>query len=1396
MDPWSELLGQSPAMEAVRDTVRRLLARQQPGRRPPAILLQGETGTGKGLLARLIHRLGPRARGEFVDVNCAAIPETLLESELFGYERGAFTDARKAKPGLFQTAHLGTIFLDEVGSLPEALQAKLLTVIEERAVRRLGGTRPEPADAWIISATNTNLLSGVRERRFREDLYHRLAVFTLRLPPLRERDGDVLMLAERYLARVCADYGLPAKTLAADARARLIAHPWKGNVRELFNVIERAALLAEDSIISGLHLELGAAPPSAEPGSGDAPAAVLARPLSLGDAMREHLLATLEQTDWNISRTAALLGISRNTLRARMDKLGLREGTAPAAAAKREPRAMPARPAPSPAPAFGPAASAAAAILTVRWEQRGIALMRVALATPEAVEALSDAGRALDTVIEKVQSFGGRVEALSPRGLEASFGAEPIEDAPRRAAHAGMAIQRAMDRSRGITPGPLPPRIAIHAAQAMVAYAGSLLQIDEDAKQQSASVLESLIAAAEPGHILASPAARALLERRFELAPLSGPADESARMFRLVGREGPGLGPAGRMAAFVGRRQEMAVLQSRLEAALRGQGQLVSIVGDAGIGKSRLLYEFRQSLGGDQVAYLEGRCLSYGTPIPYLPVLDLIRAVCRITEADDAEGSGEKIRHALELARMDPGKFAPYLLYLLGHKEGTEGVEAVAPETIKVVISETLRQLTLGASRHQPLLVVIEDLHWIDHASEDLLAAMVNGLPGAAVLFVVTYRPGYEPPWVNKSFATQLSLPPLSDEDSLRVAHSVLPGLSLPADLALEILSKAEGNPFFLEELALSIQDREGQASGRAVPDTVQGVLMSRIGRLAETEQSLLQSAAVIGKDVPLLILAAVAELPEEALGQALRHLSTAEFLYEMNSFPEVKYRFRHALTHEVAYESLRPARRRLLHARIVRAIETLHPDHPLEDIDRLAHHATRGELWEQAVVYSRRAGATAAARSAHPQAVAYLEQALEALRHLPETRDTIELAIDLRFELRNSLHPLGDPERILAHLREAEGFAKALDDPRRLARVFSFMTQYFRLMGDSDRAVESAAQALALAERLHDSPLWIVANTYLGSAYDARGEYAKAADTLKRSRVAARHVDPPGPGRRRPRAGLLAHLSGVLSRRARRVPGRGHLRAGRDPARRVRRPRVQPHLRLVRSRRPAPPPGGGRAGDRDDGARARPLPDLERADRLPAPRIVARRRLRSVRALERGDRPAGGRGERRRPDEENGGAFPASGPTRRGVPPRRPGRRRGQGGPPGPGAVAREEGARSSRLRASRRGGDRRAPGSAFPGRRPGRVRRGHRARRGARNAPPARALPPRPRPARASSRADRRGPAAPRGRSRSLPGSRHALLAAAKPGRIPLASLSPSWGAAPPVAPRRPGRRPGPAL
>ena len=233
MGSLAALLGDSPAMKGLRERAARLLQHPSDRGRLPLVLLQGETGTGKGLLAQALHDASPRATQPFVAENCAAIPVTLLEAKLFGYERGAFTGAREPKAGLFQAANRGTLFLDEVGDLPLELQAKLLKVLEDRAVRRLGATRTEPVDVWIISASNADLEAAVRERRFREDLYFRLAVYPLRMPPLRERGNDVILLAEHFLARHCAEYGLPAKALSPDARAALLAHPWRGNVREL-----------------------------------------------------------------------------------------------------------------------------------------------------------------------------------------------------------------------------------------------------------------------------------------------------------------------------------------------------------------------------------------------------------------------------------------------------------------------------------------------------------------------------------------------------------------------------------------------------------------------------------------------------------------------------------------------------------------------------------------------------------------------------------------------------------------------------------------------------------------------------------------------------------------------------------------------------------------------------------------------------------------------------------------------------------------------------------------------------------------------------------------------------------------------------------------------------------
>ena len=297
-----------------------LLARDSGLLRLPPVLIQGDTGTGKSLLALAMHRASTRSGGRFVELNCAAIPEHLVESELFGYERGAFTDARQSKRGLLQVADRGTLFLDEVGLLPIPVQGKLLKVLEDPHVRPLGSTQSEPVNVWIIAATNEDLEAKVREQQFRADLFHRLAVLTFWMPPLRERRDDIDLLADHALARTCEKYGVPAQRLSLSPAAReaLRAYDWPGNVRELNSVIERVVLLSPPGVVTAEALGLGATGRlSAAQGSapGSAPS---------GDAERDRLAEALARTGWNISRTAALLGITRNTVRARMARFGLR----------------------------------------------------------------------------------------------------------------------------------------------------------------------------------------------------------------------------------------------------------------------------------------------------------------------------------------------------------------------------------------------------------------------------------------------------------------------------------------------------------------------------------------------------------------------------------------------------------------------------------------------------------------------------------------------------------------------------------------------------------------------------------------------------------------------------------------------------------------------------------------------------------------------------------------------------------------------------------------------------------------------------------------------------------------------------------------------------------------
>src|SRR5262245_55871413 len=378
MLPLADLLGESTSIAEVRDRVARLVkSTGGAGRRSPPILIQVETATTKCLLAHAIHLIGPLASGPFVDVNCAAIPDTLLEAEMFGFERGAFTDARQAKAGLFQAAHGGTIFLDEVGLLPLALQAKLLKVIEERSVRRLGSTRSEPLDVCVIAATSEDLAAAVQDNRFRADLYHRLAVVTLELPPLRRRGRDVVLLAEHFLRRTCEDYGLPPRALGDDALEALLAHDWPGNVRELANVLERATLLGEGPLLTAAQLGLRpaaqrrtaeAAAGAPSEGTRAAPEDAGAAPDTADDAgERRLLLETLRATAWNFTRAAARLGLPRNTLRYRVERFGLApEGPPERRRGGRPPGERRVAPAPTTAPSAAPRETRRVTLLPAR----------------------------------------------------------------------------------------------------------------------------------------------------------------------------------------------------------------------------------------------------------------------------------------------------------------------------------------------------------------------------------------------------------------------------------------------------------------------------------------------------------------------------------------------------------------------------------------------------------------------------------------------------------------------------------------------------------------------------------------------------------------------------------------------------------------------------------------------------------------------------------------------------------------------------------------------------------------------------------------------------------------------------------------------------------------------
>jgi class 3 adenylate cyclase len=740
---------------------------------------------------------------------------------------------------------------------------------------------------------------------------------------------------------------------------------------------------------------------------------------------------------------------------------------------------------------------------------------------PEDARKLLDA--VLERMMEAVHRFEGTVNHVMGDGIMALFGA-PLahEDHAVRACYAALAMQESLKRyaeearrAYGVT---VQIRVGLNTGEVIVRSMRGDFHLDYAAIGQATHLASRMEQAALPGSVVMTRNTLRLAEgyvqtRALGPVPIKGLSDP-VDLYELIGF-GPSrtrfqTAAARGLTRLVGREVELDQLRQALEQARLGRGQVVGIVGEPGVGKSRLVWELAHSSGAQGWLTLRSGAASYGKATPYLPVIDLIKAYCQIEDRNDPRKIQERLTGKLLTLDRTLETALPALLALLDVPHDDREWQAIDPLARRQRTLDAVKRLLLRESQAQPLLLVFEDLHWIDSETQALLDALVESLPAARVFLLVNYRPAYQHAWGHKTYYSQVRLDPLPPASVGVFLGSLLGEDASLRSLKAMLTERTEGNPFFLEESVRALVEADalaGEPGGyrltkplevAAVPANVQAVLAARIDRLPPEEKALLQCASVIGKDVPHAILHAIAEEPEPDLRRRLDHLQAAEFLYEARRFPDLEYTFKHALTYEVAYGSLLHERRRILHARIVDAIERLNADRLAEHVERLAHHAFCAEAWEKALAYLRQAGAKAFGKASHREAARHFEHALVALGHLPETRDHIEQGIDIRFELQLSLLPLGELERGLAYLREAESLVAPLDDPRRSGQLLIYMMGQFYLMGDLGRALELGQRALSIAEGLSDFGLRVSANAYLGQVYHARGDYRRAAASFR----------------------------------------------------------------------------------------------------------------------------------------------------------------------------------------------------------------------------------------------------------------------------------------------------------
>jgi class 3 adenylate cyclase/tetratricopeptide (TPR) repeat protein len=726
-----------------------------------------------------------------------------------------------------------------------------------------------------------------------------------------------------------------------------------------------------------------------------------------------------------------------------------------------------------------------------------------------------------ELLIHKVHDYEGTVNEMTGDGIMALFGAPiALEDASQRAIRSSLAIHREISKfSNGLQQrkkieSSLKMRIGIHTGPVVVGTLGNDLRVEFKAVGDTVNLASRMEKLAKPGTTYVTDATYRQTEGFFLFEALGEKnikgKQESVKTYQVIG-------PSTRRTRFdvsadrgltplVGRERELELLLDCFERAKAGRGQAVSIVAEAGIGKSRLLYEFRKAVSSEDVTFLEGRCLSYSRGVAFYSVIDILKANFDIREGDRDLEIKKKIKKGIKIVRADEASTLPYLLELFSIKESGTDKFSMSPEGKKNQIIESVKRITLKGAEIRPLILAYEDLHWMDKSSEELLKNVLESIPGTRILMVFTYRPEFVHTWGAKSYHSQVTLNRLSNRESLAMVTTLLGTEEIDGHLEDLILEKTEGIPFFIEEFIKSLKDLKiietkdskyylaKDIQEVSLPSTIHDVIMARVDSLPEGSKELIQIGSAIEREFGYELIKKVSGLAEKRLLSHLSALKESELLYEKGIYPDNTYIFKHALTREVVYDSILSKRKKKLHGEIGNAIVEVYGENTVEFYEVLAEHFITNENFGKGAEYSRLAGKKAEKTASFVDALAYGEKRIACLEKLPATTDVQKKIIDARTVLGLYILQLNWPVTAKEAIDPIIDTAIRISYDRRLAQIFTIIGTYeFEVEEDFVKAIDYFEKALKISENDKDTLSLFFVNYFIGLASFWNCEYGKA---------------------------------------------------------------------------------------------------------------------------------------------------------------------------------------------------------------------------------------------------------------------------------------------------------------